>query len=424
MKRKIYALVDCNSFYCSCERLFRPDLKNRPVGVLSNNDGCFISRTNELKALGVKMGAPYFQVKDLCEKNNVAVFSSNFALYTNISDRVMNTLAKFTPHLEVYSVDEAFMDLTFIASKDLDSYAREIKACVEREVGIPVSIGVSFSKTLAKVANHLGKKSEKAKGVVVLTEDKLLDIALERTPIGDVWGIGRARTEQLKAMGITSAKKLRDFKNDRVIQKQFTKVGLMTKEELAGEDRFTLDFLYQKKKEIMCSRTFADSIVDMDDMKQAIANYITDACEKLREQNSTCAKLEVFARTSPYKNTPQDYAFAEVKLLSGTQDTLRLIQVGMKAVEKMFKPGFEYKKAGVRLCHIVDERESQLSLFEPGDDTRSSQLMRVVDLINRREGDGTVKSMACGVTNIAFRMNRNFKSPRYVTGYSELRKVN
>ena len=201
---QVVALVDCNAFFCSCERLFRPELRNRPVGVLSNNDGCFISRTNELKALGVSMGAPYFKVKELCQKHNVAVFSSNFALYTNLSDRVMSVLSRFTPVIEVYSVDEAFLDLTGL-QVDFNEYAREIRDTVEREVGIPVSVGIAPTKTLSKLANHIGKKSKKAKGAVVLLEERLQNIALKQVEVEDIWGVGRKSAVKLRGLGIKIA---------------------------------------------------------------------------------------------------------------------------------------------------------------------------------------------------------------------------
>ena len=254
MAQKIYALVDCNSFFCSCERVFRPDLKDRPVGVLSNNDGCFIARTSELKALGVKMGDPYFKVKKLCDKYNVSVFSSNFSLYTNMSDRVMSILSSFAPQLEVYSVDEAFLDLTGL-QYDLDKYARHIKEVVYRWTGIPVSVGIGPSKTLAKLANSIAKKSPKARGVVNLGEKKLQDVALKMTEIEDVWGIGSKSSAKLRALGIKSALDFRDYSNEKNIQKILTKLGRMTQDELRGAACYELETVIQEKKENALSIT-------------------------------------------------------------------------------------------------------------------------------------------------------------------------
>jgi DNA polymerase V len=424
LTKKVFALVDCNSFYCSCERLFRPDLKNVPVGVLSNNDGLFVSRTKELKKLGVGMGEPYFKVKELCKKHNVAVFSANFSLYTNLSDRVMNTLIKFTPELEVYSVDEAFLDLTGLEESCIDDYCREIKKIVKKDTGIPVSIGVGYTKTLAKVANHLAKKSEKSQGVVTLLNDRHMDIALKRTRVGDVWGIGRASERKMHQLSIFTALDLKQYKNKTLIQKIFSKAILQTKEELEGEIRFTLKLIPEKKKEIMCSRTFGKSIFDIQPLREAVANHITSASEKLRKQNSNCSKLEVYARTPPFKNTSQYYAYEQIILYGPTSNTLKLIRYALNAVEKLFKEGHEYKKAGVKLTNLVDINQTQLSLLDDNDTHKSAVLMSTIDHINRINGPNTIKSAACGVNNHIWKMIHKLRSPRYVTGFAELPKVN
>ena len=421
--KTIYALVDCNSFYCSCERLFRPDLKNKAVGVLSNNDGCFVSRTQELKDLGVKMGEPYFKVKTLCEKYNVSVFSANFANYTNISDRVMKTLAKFTPELEVYSVDEAFLNLTGFDEGQIDDYCREIKRIVERDIGIPVGIGVGYTKTLAKVANNIAKKSKKSKGVVCLLNERYTDVALKRTKIGDVWGIGRASEAKMRLLGINTAYDLKRYKNAAKVQKIFTKTGMQTKEELEGKIRFELELVPEKKKEIICSRTFGTSVFDIQNLRESVANYITNAAEKLRKQDSCCSKLAVYARTSPYKNVPQYSACQELKLPGSTSDTIKIIKYALSALDQLFKDGYEYKKAGIKLSGISDENEKQLSLIDMNDSPTSEKLMKTVDKINKIYGPNTVKSGACGTSNDPWKMNRNFKSPNFLVGYTQLPKV-
>ncbi len=421
--KKIFALVDCNSFFCSCEVLFRPDLVGKPVGVLSNNDGCFVSRTKELKNLGVKMGQPYFKVKDLCNKNNVTVFSSNFSLYSNMSDRVMQTLATFTPRLEVYSIDEAFLDLSGFENHDIDEYIKEIKKTVERNTGIPVSIGVGPTKTLAKIANNLAKKSVKAKGLINLLEPRFQDVALKRTKIEDVWGIGKAISTKMKAMDIYNAKQFRDFKNGNLIKKMFTKVGLQRKEELNGLPRFELEIIPKKKKEIMCSRSFSKPITDIESLREAVANYATNATEKLRKQDSVCSAIEIFMRTSPFKNVPQDYGFKQTKILTDTSDTRTIIRYAFDALDKLFKAGFEYKKAGVRLTSFVDYNQAQISLFDKPEFENSDTLMKAIDSINRREGPGTVKSAACGVNSSEQRSARDHKSQRYVSGWTQLRPV-
>jgi DNA polymerase V len=419
---KIYALVDCNAFFCSCERLFRPDLIGKPLGVLSNNDGCFVSRTKELKKLDVKMGAPYFKVKDICEKNKVHVFSSNFSLYTNMSDRVMMELSRFTPELEVYSVDEAFLNLTGFS--DIKAYSHEIKRVVERRTGIPVSVGVGPTKTLAKIANHMAKKYAKLNGVMDLSDKETQDKVLPHVKVEDIWGVAGATKEKLNAIGIYTAKEYRDFKNDPLIKKIFTKVGLQRKDELNGQERFKLELITKKKKEIMCSRTFGSPVYDIKELRESVANYVSSACEKLRKQKSSCAEIMVYTRTSPFKNTPQYYAIDTYKMLSHTSDTRRVIKYAVEAIENLYRMGYEYKKAGIKLSNIRDREQSQLSLFEKPETPHAEALMRAMDYINAKEGPGTVKVASCGVDNKAWNMNRNMKSPRYVSSWTELRAIN
>lgn len=418
---KVIALVDCNSFYCSCERLFRPDLNERPVGVLSNNDGCFVSRTNELKALGVKMGEPYFKVKDLCRKNNVAVFSANFSLYTNISDRVMFTLSQFAPEVEIYSVDEAFLDLTGV--KNVEQYCRHIKYVIDRHIGIPVSIGIARTKTLAKIANHIAKKNEQFHGVFSCLEKNKREWALEKTSVDNIWGIGRQSTKKLHMINIKTAKQFRDYKNDSLIQKTFTKVGRQTQDELREILCFDLTLEIEKKKEIISSRTFGAPVFDKKSLLESVANYASTACEKLREQKSVCRKVEVWVRTNPFKDVEQYYAVDSYTMLAGSSDTRRIIKHSWEIIDKLYRQGFEYKKALVRISSFQDQKETQLSLFEETDQVQSEALMKVIDDINRREGPHTIKSFACGVNNKAWKMRQTLKSQRYVTGWNELPKV-
>ena len=428
MTKRVIALIDCNSFFCSCERLFRPELRNRPVGVLSNNDGCFVSRTNELKALGVAMGTPYFKVKDLCEKHNVAIFSSNFALYTNLSDRVMSVLSRFAPTIEVYSVDEAFLDLTGL-QVDFNHYAREIRDTVYREVGIPVSVGIAPTKTLAKIANHIGKKSKKANGAVVLLEERLQDIALEKTEVEDIWGIGRKNSIKLRSLGVKNAYQFKVFKNTFMIQKIFTKLGRMTQDELRGIPCFELEPFSEKKKEIMCSRSFGTPVVSLRELRESVANYATNASEKMRKQQSACAVIEVFCRSNPFSmNDEQYYARSYKKLLTPTCDTRKIIKYAWNVLDELFKMGIVYKKAGICLSSFEDHDQIQPSLFNSGDelkdDSKTVKLMKVMDEINAREGAGAIRLMACGIDNKSWAMKRDKLSPRYVTGWLNLPKAN
>ena len=417
---QIFALVDCNSFYCSCERIFRPELKNRPVIVLSNNDGCAIARTKEAKDLGIKMGDPFFKIKSLCQQKNVHVFSSNFSLYTNISDRVMLTLMSLAPRVQVYSVDESFLDLSGI--DHLEEHAHRIKKTILQNVGIPVGVGIAPTKVLAKVANHIAKKSLKANGVVSLMQPKLQDIALSRTPIGDVWGIGRRSAEKLNQLKIYTAKDFRDYTNEWHIQKLLSKVGVQIKHELMGIKCFDLELDIEKKKEIMCSRSFSQAVIDKKSLKECISNYIMDASEKLRKQDSFCTQLAVFARTNPYGDSPQYFMFEIAKLINPTCDTSKLIKLALSLIDKGYRDGYEYKKAGIRLMDFYDSQEYQIDFLEPHDSVQDIKLMQTIDKINLIQGYSVVKSMACGTEDLSWRMNRQFKSPRYTTHWKELKE--
>ena len=423
MNNQVIALVDCNSFYCSCERLFRPDLLNRPVGVLSNNDGCFVSRTNELKALGVAMGAPYYQVKDICDKHKVAVFSANFSLYTNISDRVMNTLFNFTPNLEVYSVDEAFLDLSGFDEDKIEAHCQLIKETVERNTGIPVGIGIGRTKVLAKIANRIAKKDPLYKGVCSVLKKENLEKARETVEIGDVWGVGRQNTIKFKALGIRTAKNFRDYPNTKLIQAQFTKVGRMIQDELREISCFSMNDETPKKKEIMSSRTFGVPVYDKRSLQEALASYASLACEKLRSQESVCNEVEIYIRTNPFKEVAQYVRVNSKKLDSATCDTRKVIRATFELLEDIFISGYEYKKVAVKLMRIQDASEHQISLFGECDTEDDLILMKLMDRINSREGHETLKIAACGTNKQAWYMKQTQRSPRYLTGWSELLKI-
>ncbi len=415
---RVYGLVDCNSFYASCERIFRPDLNNKPVIVLSNNDGCAIARTKEAKDLGIKMGEPYFKIKRLCQKHDVHIFSSNFSLYIDISNRVMKTLMKMCPSVEVYSVDEAFVDLSGI--QNVEEFGHEIKRRILQDIGIPVGVGIARTKVLAKLANNIAKKSTKADGVVSLLSPRHLDYGLKLTQVEDIWGIGRASSQKLRALGIANAYDFREYQNEKLIQKTLTKVGLQIKHEIMGINCFGFSDPIQDKKEIMCSRTFGTKVIDKKSLKESISNYVCDAAKKLRAQNSLCTTISVFARTNAYSESPQYYMFETKKLHNPTNDTRKLLQAALELVDKGFVAGFEYQKAGVKISNFSGESGFQLDIFYPHDTQRDRDLMHVIDKINYREGDGSVRFLACGVDDSAFRMNRRFKSPRYTTSWGEL----
>lgn len=421
--KKVIALVDCNSFYCSCERLFRPDLWQRPVGVLSNNDGCFVSLTKELKELGVKMGAPYFQNKALCDKHKVAVFSANFSLYTNISDRVMNTLFEFAPSMEIYSVDEAFLDLTGLNEEEIVDYCKKIKESVERNVGIPVGIGIGRTKVLAKLANRVAKKVEKFQGVFSVLKESEREYALNYVAIEDVWGIGRQSSLKLKLHGIHKAKDLRDFKNELIIQRELTKIGRMIQDELKEINCFSFGKETPKKKEIMCSRSFGNPVYTLNVLKESVASFTALAAQKLRKEQSVCLEIEVYIRTNPFKDVAQYVNVQSRKLESATCDTRKLIIEAFKILEDIYRPGFEYRKAAVRLMSIQDACGHQISMFGNYDSEKDLALMQTMDRVNAKEGQETLKILAQGLTKEAWYMRQTLKSKRYVSGWSELFKL-
>lgn len=390
----------------------------RPVIVLSNNDGCAVARSQEAKDLGIEMGAPFFKIKDLCHKHNVAVFSSNFALYTDISNRVMGTLAQMAPAIEVYSVDEAFIDLSGVPN--LLEHGQEMRRRVLEHIGIPTGVGIAPTKVLAKIANHIAKKSLKANGVVSLVEPKWQDIALQRVKVEDIWGIGRASAEKLNQLGLKTAYDFKYYSNEALIQKLLTKVGLQIKHELMGINCFELGAEVEPKKEIMCSRTFGACIYDKENLGKVLSGYIENAAMKMRKQGSRCLEVSVFARTNPFKSIEQYYMYERKKLVNPTADTRKLIQVALELLDQGYREGYEYRKAGIKLSHFLDSLEYQIDFFYPADSDEDTRLMEVIDYINSREGEGTIRFAASGTDNQAWRMNRKYKSPRYTTSWSEL----
>jgi DNA polymerase V len=413
------ALADCNNFYVSCERVFRPALGTRPVVVLSNNDGCVVARSPEVKALGVPMGAPYFKWRPLLARQGTAVFSSNYTLYADMSARVMRTFGQFTPDMEVYSIDEAFLDLRGLAM-DPAAYARTIRAVALRCTGIPVSIGIADSKTLAKVANRLAKKDRTAGGVFELTPANA-DAVLERTDVKDIWGVARAKAAFLARHGITSARQLRDA--DRAwVRRRMTVVTEQTVLELRGMRCFTLERQPPSKKAICSSRSFGKPVADPVELREAVTAYVSRAAEKLRAQGSVAAVVLVFIQTNRFKDGEPQYSnTGERRLPVATSYTPELIRAAQTALQAIYRPGFRYKKAGVLLAGIEPENARQLSLLaaQPADEARRAGLMRTVDALNARYGRGTMAYAAGGVEP-GWRMQRGMLSPRYTTAWEDI----
>lgn len=418
-KKSVYALVDCNSFFCSCERVFNPKLENKPIIVLSNNDGCAVSRTDEAKALGIKMGAPYFQIKNFCDKHQVHVFSSNYALYGDMSRRVMRTLSDFTPDLEIYSIDEAFLSLT--GFQNLSEYALKIKSQVQQYTGIPVSIGIGPTKVLAKLTNMMAKKEKKkTNGVVNYFEIENFDEKIKQIPVQEIWGIGRKSSEKLAQYQIKS---VYDFKcaDEHLIQKLLTIVGLRIQKELKEEECLSLESI-RDKKQIISSRSFGQPVYELDEIKESVASHISQAAEKLREQDSICSSIMVYIHTNRFKNTPQYYNSNVIHMLSGTASTPKMIHYAFEALEKIYRKNYEYKKAGIVLMDIQKKTSSQLDFFSTHDSKKDDELMKVMDLINQKQGSGTVKFAACGLDQM-WKMLSEMKSRNYSSRWSELLEV-
>ena len=417
---RYFGLVDCNSFYCSCERVFRPDLRHRPVIVLSNNDGCAIAFTKEAKAVGFgNMCEPYHQIKERIKKYDVAVFSSNYALYDNMSRRVMEVLREFTPRLEIYSVDEAFLEFDGFDDWDLLEYGHKIRHDILRQTGLPVGVGISTTKVLSKVANKIAKKD---RGVFVMKDEASIDQVLRHFPVKDIWGVGQASAAKLGMLGIKTAYDFKVYRDEKIIQRLLTKTGRQIQDELRGISCLPMESP-EDKKNTGTSRSFGDSVYTKAELREALAEFSTKAAEKLRRQKSVCYSLTAFIHTNPFKEgSPQYYGVGSENFISGTSDTFRLIKGSHQILDKIYKPGHEYKKAGVLLNHLVPRHENQMDLFtEHGED--NEKLTQVVDLINKKYGSLTIKSAACGL-NQNWRTIANYRSQKYTTSWQDLLRIN
>lgn len=426
----VFALADCNNFYASCERVFDPALKDRPIAVLSNNDGCVIARSNEAKALGVQMGEPFFKREAWFREQGVRVFSSNYALYGDMSQRVMRTLARFTPDLEIYSIDEAFLNLDGFGQRDLTDYGREIRATVKQWTGIPLSIGLAPTKTLAKLANRLAKKRIECGGVFEISQPVAgtvrapvipgLDELLDRIDAADVWGVGRRYAAMLARHGIATARQLKDA-DQEWIRKKMTVQGLQTVLELRGIPCFDLEQAPPPRKSVLVSRSFGQPVDSLKDMREAVAAYASRCAEKLRGARLRASQLTVFLMTNPHKAGPQYTNLAAASLPTPSSHTPELIRVGLACLERIYKDGYVYKKAGVQLNGLEPEDARQLLLFEPepAQSERGQALMRALDGVNAKWGRNTLHYAAAGLGR-PWRMRQERKSGRYTTSWQEL----
>jgi DNA polymerase V len=418
---ELFGLVDCNNFYVSCERLFRPDLAKRPVVVLSNNDGCIISRSNEAKALGIGMGTPYFKQESLIRKNRVTVFSSNYPLYGDISQRVMEVLMHLEPEVEIYSIDEAF--IRFPAGKyyNLEKYLTHLKAAVQKHTGIPVSIGLGPTKTLAKIAGRFAKKDTSETGIFAVTGKQQLNDLLAAVDIADIWGIGRRHGARLKRQGVHTALELKN-RADTWIRKQLTVTGLRTAMELRGIPCITLEKAAPPKKSICTSRSFGQAVETLADLQEATATYTAQAAYKLRNAGLRATVLDVFIRTNSFKKEEPQYCNRRTFALpTPSAHTGTLIKFALASLRAIYRSGYRYQKAGVLLSGLVPENYEQLSLFDIPR-PRATSLMKAVDRINKRWGHDTIQFAAAGLTK-EWRFRQLKKSPAYTTRWSDLPTV-
>jgi DNA polymerase V len=413
--KEIFALVDCNNFYVSCERVFNPILEGKPVVVLSNNDGCVVARSNEAKALGIRMGVPAFEVKNIIEKNDVEVFSSNYALYADMSHRVMETLLTFTPDIEIYSIDEAFLSLAGF-SCPLTDYGRKIRHTVKKWTGIPVTVGIAGTKTLAKIANRLAKKSTKTDGVLDLIGSPYLYRALAKTEVEKVWGVGYRTALKLKKTGIRTALTLRDADTSWVRQK-FGVVGVRTVYELRGISCYPLEQNPPLKKSITVSRSFGKPVEALEELKEAVASYASRAGEKLRQQGLAAGLMTVFVMTSRFIEKSY-FNSHTVEFPTATNDTIELTRYACRSIDRLYRKGCLFKKSGIIFSGLVSEKRIQRNLFDGADRGRSHRLMQVVDVINSRL-NSPLRWAAEGLEQ-PWRVKFNNRSHRYTTRWNEL----
>ncbi len=418
---KLFGLADCNNFYCSCERVFHPDLRDKPVVVLSNNDGCVVARSEESKRLGIKMGVPFYQVRGLLEKNGVAVFSSNYNLYGDMSRRVMSMLSSFFPKIHIYSIDEAFLDLSEIVDiKSIMELSKNAVKAINKGTGIPVSLGIAPTKTLAKMASVYAKKHKGYRGVCIIDTEEKREKALKLFPIGDVWGIGRKHSKKLEYNGVKTAW---DFvqKPEGWVRREMSITGLRTWKELRGESCIEMeDETY--KKSLCTSRSFPDQGLDkLEDVEEAVANFAAKCSKKLREQHTVCGSIVVFAYTSRFReDMPQTYINEMVNFDVPTNDVQEIVSKAVVALRQAWRKGtYYYKKAGVIACNICEDNAIQGNLFDTVDRGKQSALSKVVDEINMRNGVDTVRVAVQGYNN-NWHIKNEYISKQYTTNIKDI----
>jgi len=421
----MYALVDCNNFYASCERVFQPKFNGKPVAILSNNDGCVISRSNEAKAVGIPMGAPAFQIKDLIREKNVQIFSSNYALYGDLSNRVMKILGQFTPNLEIYSIDEAFLNFDGMHILDYHDYGLQMKRRVQKWVGIPVCVGFAETKALSKVANKIAKKfQDRTRGVYVIdTEEKRIK-ALKWTKIEDVWGIGYRTTKKAKLRKINTALDFIQPQHEAWIKKEMGVIGLRLKYELEGKSVLDLESVVDQKKSIATTRSFPKQIAEFDLLRERVATFASVCAEKLRKQHSCCHSIIVMLVIDRHSvQTSKYYYTMAVTLPFATNSTLTISNTAITMLKKLHEgnEGMKFKKAGVIVTELIDENRKQLQLFDE-ENPKHLALMKVMDHLNNKIGYKKIK-LASQNLDLTWNMKQNHLSPRYTTNFNDILEI-
>ena len=421
----MYALVDCNNFYASCERVFQPKLNGKPVAILSNNDGCVISRSNEAKAVGIPMGAPAFQIKDLIKEKEVAVFSSNYPLYGDLSNRVMNILNQFTPNIEIYSIDEAFLNFDGLSIENYHSYGLQMKTRVQKWVGIPVCIGFAETKALSKVANKIAKKfQDRTQGVYVIDSEEKRIKALKWTKIEDVWGIGYRTTKKAKLRNIQTALDFIQPQHEAWIKKEMGVIGLRLKQELEGKSVLDLEPIVLQKKSIATTRSFPKQIAEFDLLRERIATFAAVCAEKLRKQQSCCLTIIVMLVIDKHSVNASKYYFNKaITLPYASNSTLTISNAAIALLKELLQgnEGIRFKKAGVIVTEMIDENKKQLHLFEE-ENPKHLALMQTIDQLNRKIGMTKVK-LATQNLSLTWNMNQNHLSPKYTTKFKEILEI-
>ena len=413
------ALVDCNNFYASCERVFRPDLENKPIVVLSNNDGCVIARSNEAKKLGIKMGEPAFKKREVFERNKIKTFSTNFILYGDMSKRVMSILRNSSKEIEIYSIDEAFLECY---NEDLNSYGKNLRKKVKQWTGIPVSVGIAETKVLAKIANHIAKKYRKS-GVFILDSKEIIEKALKFTAIEEIWGIGRKHARRFKEYGINTAYDLTCIE-ESWIKRKFSIVVLRIAKELKGIKCLDIESQHKTKKNICTSRSFGNPTSDYNTIKEAISTFAVRCCEKLRKQKTSTSELRIFIYTNPFNpKHRQYYGTKKIQLERATNDNQIIVQEVIKGLQKIYKKGYVYKKAGVIVGNITQENQVQLNLFDQiKNREKYTKISKVIDRINSSMGRDKLRIATQGFDR-KWKMKQEQLSQCYTTRIDEILTV-